>query len=1185
MAGFTHLHVHTDYSLLDGAGRIKDYVAKCKECGMTSLAITDHGNMFGSYEFYHVCRKEGIKPIVGCEFYVAEKDISIKDNTNNIRNHLILLARNEIGFHNLLKLDSIAYTEGFYMKPRVDKTLLEKYHEGIACMSACIAGEVPRLIYKNYIDRKKDLLEGVRETCMWYENLYGKGNYFLEIQRHFHEYYDKISKYDPNSDEYESISMETVVNKELIRLSEELGIDLVATNDAHYVNRADAEAQDILVSIGTGKTIKDEKRFKFFGDSFYLKTPEEMAELFSDIPHVVENSAKVDALCQLEINYPGPTLPKFDIPEGFADDKEYLVHVANEGLKTRYGENPPKEYQERLDYELSVINRMDFPGYYLIVWDYVHWAKTHGVPVGPGRGSGAGSIVAYCMGITDIDPMKYGLMFERFLNPERISMPDFDIDFCADKRQMVIDYVTKRYGSDKVGQICTFGTLKAKQCITDVARVLDIPLYEVNAMKKIIIDDLDLEFDWLVNGHTRKDGSKYARNDEFLKFREKGPEYEKLFEIVPKLEGMARNVSLHAAGVVIGKTELSDYVPLYYDIKSGLTATQYPMTQIEDCGLVKMDFLGLKTLTLLAHAVDFIRLRDKDFDLDRIQDEDGKTVELFGRGDTSCVFQFESSGMRSILKGAKPQNIKELAALNALYRPGPMANIPQYIASKSDVSKIKYPFPELEDVLKETFGVIVYQEQVMKISSVFAGYSNGKADVLRKIMGKKQKEKLEGARKEFIECAVKDMGKKKEDAESLFDLLEPFAGYGFNKSHAVGYAFLAYQAGYLKAHYPVEFMAANLLMAAKDGNPDKLPETLMSTKEMGIEVLAADVNISEKTFSVSDGKIIYGLSGLKNVGEKFVENIIAERRANGKYKDLVDFISRLDSKTTNQRIVLSLIEGGAMDSFGIPRETLEYNYKRACTYIEKETGKKGEYAVTDSLFSLDTTGANDELLSFKYFDPPEKWTRQEKLRKEWDILGTYVSGHPLDEYKQLIARCTRYNLKDAKTTMPDGTSFDIICIVTKIAELSTKTGKLMGKLNISDYTSSAEIMVWSRDWDSPERGIKGRIEEMGIYCLEITKKDDGDRTSLIFKSLKELDSLEESKVNVCKIVLDNLNDKESLSVLKDFLKVQNGGVRVTLVVGNGRNEREYKTSYSIEDSEEMFDEITKFPCVQSCRLI
>ncbi|HAL18152.1 MAG TPA: DNA polymerase III subunit alpha [Spirochaetaceae bacterium] len=1184
MANFTHLHVHTDYSILDGAGRIKDYVAKCKEFGMTSLAITDHGNMFGSYEFYHVCRKEGIKPIVGCEFYVAENDISIKDNTNNVRNHLILLARNDEGFRNLLKLASIAYTKGFYMKPRVDKSLLEKYHEGIACMSACIAGEIPRLIYKNFAAKKKDLLEGVRETCRWYENLYGKGNYFLEIQRHFNDFYDRLSEYDPNSDEYESIIIEKTVNKELIRLSKELGIPLVATNDAHYVDRADAEAQDVLVSIGTGKTIKDPKRFKFFGDSFYLKTPEEMRLLFSDIPEVVDNSALVDEICQLEIKYPGPRLPVFDIPKGFKDNMDYLSHIANEGLKERYG-NPPAEYQERLDYELSVINETKFPGYFLIVWDYVHWAKTHGVPVGPGRGSGAGSIVAYCLGITDIDPMKYGLMFERFLNKDRISLPDFDIDFCADKRQQVIDYVTEKYGSDKVGQICTFGTLKAKQCITDVARVLDIPLYEVNAMKKIIIDDLDLEFEWLLNGHTRKDGSKYAKNEDFLKFRDKGPEYEKLFEIVPKLEGMVRNVSLHAAGVVIGETELFNYVPLYYDIKSGLTATQYPMTQIEECGLVKMDFLGLKTLTLLAHAVDFVRLRKPDFDLEKIQDGDEAAVALFSRGDTACVFQFESSGMRSILKGAKPRNIKELAALNALYRPGPMANIPQYIESKSDEKKIKYPFPELEEVLKETFGVIVYQEQVMRISSVFAGYSNGKADILRKIMGKKQKEKLEGARKEFIECAVRDKDRKKEDAERLFDLLEPFAGYGFNKSHAVGYAFLAYQAGYLKAHYPVEFMAANLLMAAKDANPDKLPETLMSTREMGIEILAADVNISEKTFSVSDGKIIYGLSGLKNVGEKFVDNIIEERRKGGKYTDLVDFLTRLDSKTTNQRIVMSLIEGGAMDSLGLPRETMEYNYKRACTYIEKETGKKGEYAVTDSLFMLDDSEENKEILGFKYLEPPEMWTKQEKLRKEWDILGTYVSGHPLDEYKNQISRCIRYTLADAKGPMPDGTTFNLICIVTKVTEMSTKTGKLMGKLNISDYTSSAELMVWSRDWDSPERGIKGLVSEMGIYCLEITKKDDGDRTSLIFKSLKDIDSLQEAKVNVCRVVLENTQDKDSLVMLKDFLKVQSGGVKVTLVVGSGRNEKEYKTSYSIDDNDEVFEEITRFPCVQSCRLV
>ena len=1178
MGNFTHLHVHTDYSLLDGAGKIKDYIAKCKREGMTSIAITDHGNMFGSYEFYHKCRKEGIKPIVGCEFYVSKKEISIKDKTNDTRNHLILLAKNETGFRNLLKLASIAYTEGFYMKPRIDKSLMEKYSEGIVCLSACLAGELPRMIYANFVEKKKDLLEGVRETCFWYEKLYGKGNYFIEIQRHFHEYYDKLSNYEVGSSQWESISMEMVVNKELIRLSKELDIPLVATNDAHYVNRDDAEAQDILVSIGTGKTIDDPNRFKFFGDSFYLKTRDEMLELFSDIPEAVENTAIVDELCQLEIKYPGPVLPKFDIPKEFKDDDDYLAYISNEGLKKRYGD-PPKEYQERLDYELSVIKKMKFPGYFLIVWDYVHWAKEHGVPVGPGRGSGAGSIVAYSIEITDIDPMKYGLMFERFLNPERISMPDFDIDFCADKRPLVIDYVTERYGSDKVGQICTFGTLKAKQCLTDVARVLNIPLYEVNAMKKIIIDDLDLEFDWLINGHTRKDGSKYAKNEDFIKYREKGPMYEKLFEIVPKLEGMARNVSLHAAGVVIGREVLSNYVPLYYDNRTGLTATQYTMTEIEDCGLVKMDFLGLQTLTLISHTIDFIKLREPDFDIRNIQDADEKTVELFARGDSACVFQFESSGMRSILKSAKPQNIRELAALNALYRPGPMANIPQYIQAKTDPSKIKYPFPELEEVLKETFGVIVYQEQVMKISTVFAGYSNGQADILRKIMGKKQVDKLEEAKKKFVESAV-TMGKKKEDAESLFTLLEPFAGYGFNKSHAVGYAFLAYQTAYLKAHYPVEFMAANLVMAARSANPDKLPEVLSNTREMGIQILSADVNYSDVTFSVVDGKIVYGLSGLKNVGEKFVQNIIDERKKNGKYKDLVDFIGRLDSKTTNQRIVLSLIEGGAFDSVGIPRDILEYNYKRACVYVEKEGAN--DDCVTSSLFSLDATEENNNILGFKYEEPPVRWTKAEKLEKEWEILGTYISGHPLDEYKKQIEKSIKYTLIDAKTGMGDGTSFYAIVIVTKITELSTKTGKRMGKIIINDYSSSAELMVWSKDW---EEKVKGNISEGGVYCFEISKKDDGDRVTLVLKDIKDINTLEESHVNICKVVINDVKNTKSLSMLKDFLKVQKGNVQIIFVLQDGSGEKEYRTKYLVNDEEDMYSEIANFECVQSCRLV
>ena len=533
MSEFTHLHVHTDYSILDGAGRISDYVAKAKADGQTALAVTDHGNMFAAYEFYHHCRKEGIKAIIGSEFYVSPKDISIKDKSNEERFHLILLAKNEKGYRNLLKLSSISFTKGFYFKPRVDHELLKKYSEGIVCLSACIAGEIPRLIYKNYLDGKKDLLDGVRETAKWFLETYGEGNYFIEIQRHFVDYYPRLESFDPNSKDAEGIRTEMIVNPQLIKLSKELNIPLVCTNDAHYLNEDDAEAQDILMSIGTGKTIKDEKRFKFFGTSFYLKTEEEMKKLFYDVPEAIKNTKVVEGICNLEIEYPGPILPKFPIPKEFKDDKEYLIDISQKGLIRRYGENPPKEYQERLEYELSVINKMDFQGYFLIVWDYVKYAKDHDIPVGPGRGSGAGSIVAYSMGITDIDPMKYGLMFERFLNPERISMPDFDIDFCAEKREKVIEYVTQKYGEENVSQICTFGTLKAKQCLTDVARVLDIPLSEVNAMKKLIIDDLSLEFDWLINGHTSKDGTVYSKNEDFIAYRDKGPEYKKLFEIFP----------------------------------------------------------------------------------------------------------------------------------------------------------------------------------------------------------------------------------------------------------------------------------------------------------------------------------------------------------------------------------------------------------------------------------------------------------------------------------------------------------------------------------------------------------------------------------------------------------------------------------------------------------------------------
>ena len=1117
---------------------------------MDAIAITDHGNMFGVLTFYEKCIKEGIKPIIGSEFYLSPLDMEIKDETNKIRYHLILLAKNEKGYRNLLKLSSLSYTRGFYTKPRIDKKSLEKYSSDIICLSACIAGEIPQKILGGDY-------EGAKDSARWYENVFGKGNFFLEIQRH-------------------GLSEEDIVNPALIKMSKELDIPLVATNDAHYVNKGDAEAQDVLMCIGMGKTLSDEDRFKFNNDSYYLKTPEEMNELFFDLEDAIKTSEKIKDLINIKIEFPGPLLPPYSVPKGFKDENDYLIHIANEGLIRRYGEVVNPEYKKRLDYELSVITKMGFSGYYLIVYDYVNWAKKHDVFVGPGRGSGAGSIVAYSIEITDIDPMKYGLLFERFLNPERISMPDFDIDFCAEKRQLVIDYVIDKYGEENVGQICTFGTLKAKMCITDVARVLSIPYGDVKKMKKCIIDDIDLEFDWLLNGHVKEDGSVYAKNEEFISYRELGYEYEKLFEIVPKIEGMVRQVGIHAAGIVIGGKSIDSYVPLYSDNSSDLAATQYDKTQIEDCGLVKMDFLGLQTLTLIRYAVDLIRQKNKDFDINKIDQEDSKTFDLLCSGDSQCVFQFESGGMRSILKMAKPRSISDLAALNALYRPGPMDNIPLFIEGKSNPSKVKYPFEELKELLEETYGVIVYQEQVMKAAQIFAAYSLGKADVLRKIMGKKQKDKLPQAKKEFIEASTKN-GKTEKKAEELFALLEPFAGYGFNKSHAVGYAFLAYQTAFLKANYPVEYMAATLIMQTKCGkDPDKLSEYLSITREMGIKILPPDVNKSENLFTVKDGKIIYGLSGIKNVGSACIENIIEERKKGGEYKDFVDFVTRLQEvRSVNQKIIQSLIYGGAFDSFGMPRDVLEYNMRAAMEYSTSNMSHTGE-----SLFSFDCD-ENKDIFSFKYdLNLPIRWSKNQTLRNEHDALGFYFSGHPLDEYKNVIRRCIRHTLHKLINFNFSQSSLDLILLLDKKSELSTKSGKLMGKLIVSDYTSSREIMVWSREWEQ----YKNILEEGCVYCMEISSKDEGETITL--KSIKNINQITGASLSECRIYLKRECNSEQLKKLRSYLELQSGSLSVAFMIkSTDENYVSKTTKLRIDDDVDIFDEIEKFDAVEYCSVL
>lgn len=1026
MSQFIHLHNHTDYSLLDGAAPIGRYIKKAKEFGMDSLAMTDHGNMFGAIKFYNECRNNGINPIIGTEFYINPAGRTIHDSASKYF-HLILLAMNDEGYHNLMELNSIAYLEGYYYKPRIDNESLSQHSNGLICLSACLAGQLPQLILQGR-------MEEAQKTVEWYKELFGD-RYYIEIQNHF-------------------IPEEIQVLPALVKLARDNQVKLVATNDIHYIEASDANAHDILLCIGTGKKKAEENRMRFQTQEFYFKSPDEMALLFSDYPDAVTNTAEVASRCQLKIEFPGALLPNFPIPEGFSTEAQYLEYLAHEGLKNRY-KAIDETLTKRLEYELSVIIKMHFEGYFLIVRDYIYWAKVHGIPVGPGRGSGAGSLVAYCTDITDVEPMRYGLMFERFLNPERVSMPDFDIDFCFENRGKVIEHVNDLYGRERVSQIATFGTLKAKAVIKDVARVLDFSFADSNEICKHIPDDPDNPKDTPI--------ARAIELDPFLQDKQKqGGIYAELFDVAERLQGLNRHISMHACGLVIGHDILTKYVPLFKDPKTGIITTQYTMDVIEDCGLVKMDFLGLKTLTLIRNAELLVQRHLPDFRVHDIPLDDETTYRLFGEGDTVCVFQFESPGMQKHLRALKPTKIEEIVAMNALYRPGPMQFIPQYIDSKNKKIPIIYPDPDLKEVLDETYGVIVYQEQVMQVARVFAGYSLGEADILRKIMGKKKVEKLEAEKIKFIDRSVK-MGRDRKHAEDIFTMLEPFGHYGFNKSHSVAYAIIAYQTAYLKAHFPAEFMAANL--TNESSNPDKYSEYLQLAKGMGIKICPPSINDSDRHFNVVDGNIVYGLSGIKGLGEGAAETIIRERELHGKYKDFMDFLTRSDSKLLNAKALEALIETGTFDFTGVNRHTLMSNYPDAIKYIrdEKEAQESGQM----SLF-----GGDDEEFDLGTFEmiEQEDYTFIEKLDFERNLLGFYVSGHPLQVYQEAWDRCVHVNLADT-STIKENKTVNLIGLVREVKELTTKKNTKMAKIIISDFNGSADLTVFTNLWETMSQVI------------------------------------------------------------------------------------------------------------------
>lgn len=1081
MPDFVHLHNHTDYSLLDGAAPIQRYVEKAKHHGMRHLAITDHGNMFGALKFYHACKAQGINPIIGCEFYVNPESHTAKSPTMSGSRyyHLVLIAMNEEGYRNLMVLNSISYIEGYYYKPRISDQLLREHNGGLICLSACLAGEIPSLLVDgNY--------EGARERARFYASIFDEHRYYLELQDH-------------------GIAEQKRVNPQIVKLARELGLPLVATNDIHYIEDSDANAQDIVLCIGTNKKKNDQDRMRFDSLEFYMKSPEQMAALFDWVPEAIDNTVRIAERCNLEISLPGPLLPEYRIPEGFENPDQYLRHIAREGLEKRYPD-VTDELHQRLDYELDVIISMGFTGYFLIVWDFIFWAKQHGIPVGPGRGSGAGSLVAYAMTITDIDPIKYNLIFERFLNPERVSMPDFDIDFCYERRQEVIDYVTEKYGTDRVAQIATFGTLKVKAVIKDVARVLDIPFAEATRIVGLVPDTLP---DDEVTGKPRKLTVQGALDftPELKELEQRGGIYAELFDVAKRLEGFNRHTSTHAAGVVIGKSVLTDYVPLYRDPKTGAISTQYTMDMLEDCGLVKMDFLGLKTLTLIKHTEDLIRKRNPDFSMERVDEQDGPTFDMLGRGDSAGIFQFESAGMQRVLKDAKPNSIEDLVALNALYRPGPMAYIPKFIDSKNGRKAIEYFHPDLEPPLKTTYGVIVYQEQVMEVARIIAGYSLGSADLLRRAMGKKKAEVMEKEKKNFIEGA-KGKGYPKEVAEGIFEMLLPFAGYGFNKSHAAAYSVVAYRTAYLKANYPAEFMAANL--TNEMNSPDKFAQYLAETKGMGLEIAPPSINHSERQFTVVDKRIIYGLQGIKHVGEAAVESILRERDENGPYKDFLDFLYRSEPKALNSKLLESLIQSGAFDGLGDNRPTLMANLESALKHAQKRRESVAFGQV--SLFDADEEAAME---TFEMERHPDS-TLLEKLEIEKDLLGFYVSGHPMDMYRDVWKRSVTIDLAQ-HDRIPLGRPVSLVAMVTGLREITTKggAGDRMAFLQLSDFNGSVEAVAFPKIWKECEDQVKAD----GIYGFKGKFETRQDKLSFLLDAVVDPGTLEPEAVREAHLAL------------------------------------------------------------------
>ena len=1050
--GFVHLHVHTEYSLLDGSNKISEYVARVKELGMDSAAITDHGVMYGVIDFYREAKKAGINPILGCEVYVApgsrfDREITGGDDRYY---HLVLLAENNTGYANLMKIVSKGFVDGYYYKPRVDKELLREYHEGIIALSACLAGEVQRYLVRG-------LYEDAKEQALEYQDIFGKGNYFLELQDH-------------------GIPEQKLVNQRLLQMSEELGIELAATNDVHYTYAEDEKPHDILLCIQTGKKLADENRMRYEGGQYYVKSQEEMTALFPYARQAVENTQKIADRCHVEIEFGVTKLPKYDVPDGMTS-WEYLNKLCYEGLDQRYGEEA-QENRERLKYELN----MGYVDYFLIVWDFIKYAKDHGIAVGPGRGSAAGSIVSYCLGITDIDPLRYQLLFERFLNPERVSMPDIDVDFCFERRQEVIDYVVRKYGKDRVVQIVTFGTLAARGVIRDVGRVMDLPYAFVDSIAKMIPKEPNITI-----------AKALEMNPELKKAYETDEQVKNVIDMSKRLEGLPRHSSMHAAGVVISQEPADEYVPLSR-AQDGSITTQFTMTTLEELGLLKMDFLGLRTLTVIQNAVRMVKQKAPELDLNAIDYNDQAVLDYIGTGKTDGIFQIESPGMKSFMKELKPHSLEDIIAGIALYRPGPMDFIPQYIKGKNGAGSIVYDCPQLEPILSPTYGCIVYQEQVMQIVRDLAGYTMGRSDLLRRAMSKKKGDVMRKERQIFVygdeETNVPGCVKNGIDekvANKIYDEMIDFAKYAFNKSHAAAYAVVAYQTAYLKYYYPVEFMAA--LMTSVIENPSKVAEYVYACRGMDIQILPPDINRGYSDFSVDSGQIRYGLAAIKSIGKQVIQAIVSDREEFGSFKNLEDFINRMSIKEAlNKKVIENLIKSGALDCLGGTRKQFMSIYLQILDHVNQEK----KYAMTGQMTLFDLV-EEEEKSQFEIRLPDVgEYTRENQLAFEKEVLGIYISGHPLDAYeaawRKNISAVTPDFQPDEETgrsKVHDGARETIGGLITDKTVKYTRTNQMMAFVTVEDLLGTVEVVVFPRDYEKNREllevdqkvFIRGRVSE------------------------------------------------------------------------------------------------------------